>query len=127
MKRKSIKMILGMTVFGVLALGCTAFAAGYGGYALPIYQGNNYWGEGHKAHGANNCVYNQVDLLTNTNRATFWITDVNKSQISGDYYFQVGDSKNMYSNRSISSGYVGMENSNNSSTEAYVDGWINFN
>lgn len=126
MKRTKLKIgIIG--VLSVLSIGVTVFAGAYGGYRLPVNQGNNYWGLAHKANGANSCVYNQVDLLTNTSRATFWITKSNKQQCSSDYYFSEGERKNMYSNGAISSGYVGMENYYNSNTEAYVDGWINFN
>ncbi|SFU64842.1 hypothetical protein SAMN04487886_108618 [Clostridium sp. DSM 8431] len=125
-EKKKIKLGV-LTLLSVLSVSSAVFAGSYGGYSLPVHQGNTYWGEAHKSRGANSCVYNQVDLLTNTSRATFWITQSNKNQYSNDYYFQVGDKKNMYSYGAISSGYVGMENYYNSSTEAYVDGWINFN
>lgn len=127
MKTKKLKKAIAMSLFGILAIGSTVFAGGFGGYRLPVNQGNNYWGLAHKANGPNSVVYNQVDLLTNTDRATFWITESNKNQVSNDYYFKAGENKNMFSYKDINSGYVGMENYYNTNKEAYVDGWINFN
>lgn len=127
-KRKlNFKKIGALTLLAVLSFGTAAFAESYGGYSLPIYQGNTYWGEAYKSNPSNRCVYNEVDLFTNTTRATFWITDSDEDQISNDYYFKQGEKKNMYASQNITSGYVGMENYYNSSKEAYVDGWINFN
>ena len=64
MKKGSIKKTIAFALMGVLSIGSIAYAGSYGGYRLPVYQGNNYWGLASKENGANSCVYNQVDLLT---------------------------------------------------------------
>ena len=42
MKKISLKRTLIIACLGIMAIGTTAFAGGYGGYALPVKQGNNY-------------------------------------------------------------------------------------
>lgn len=127
MKLKFIKKAVVFGILGVVAIGNAAFAGGYGGYRLPVKQQPNYIGKLNKSGSANSCVYNQVDLLTNTDRATFWIAKSNKKQYSDDYYFYEDENANMFSYGNISSGYIGMKNYDYSNTEAYVDGWYNFN
>lgn len=127
MKSKGIQKIVLSALVGIMAFGGTAvFAKGYGGYKLPVNQGANYWGPGTKST-AGTCVYNEVNLLTNTDEADFWITKSNQRKNSDYYYFQEGDTANMYAWSSFTTGYLGMRNHDKSSTEAYVDGWVNFN
>lgn len=126
---KNFKKAIATTALAVMTIGTTAFAGGFGGFSLPVYNGYNYLGAYQKSDSSNTCVYLQVDKLSYTEEIDAWITDSNaqKSQISDDYYLRAGSAKNMYQYRPVSSGYVGACNRAYSGTTAYADGWVNFN
>lgn len=125
------KKVLLVTVLMVVAFTTSALAIGYERYALYANQVNNYTYSHEKQY---NDLYltNKVDDLSNTDLATFWATNSDKNQISGDYMMGEGSTANInwlsgfgYMNQGTSV-RMGMENYHWDFGAAYASGDVDF-
>lgn len=131
-KNKMTKIICASLLLSMVVTS-NVFAAGqetYTAYKLPAFQKNNYTGTHLKA---NDRAYitNKVTAVSNAGTVTFWATDENHDQISGDYYQKVGNtSKLVFTtagyNKKNKQVCMGMENYEWTFDTAFVSGWANF-
>lgn len=133
MKKKLVKiMCTGLVASAIIST--SAFAAGrqkYTAYKLPARQGNNYTGT-HTKETTKDYITNEVTAVSSTDTVTFWATNKDHDQISGDYNQKSGNRSEL---KFSQSGYdktgaqvaMGMENANwKLNTTAFVSGWANF-
>ena len=77
------KIIMSSLCVGILSISAVS-AAGYVGYKLPRFQGNNYTDSHYKTTSAN-YITNKLENVEGTSTVTFWACNSTNRQISNDY------------------------------------------
>lgn len=127
--KKLRKIIVTSLCAGILSISAVS-AAGYVGYKLPRFQGNNYTTAHAKTTSAN-YITNKLENVEGTSTVTFWAANSTKRQISNDYDQKKGNTSNI---KFTTSGYagkgiqiiLGMENASWSIGTAFCAGTVNF-
>ena len=127
--KKLRKIIVTSLCAGILSISAVS-AAGYVGYKLPQFQGNNYTNAHSKTTSAN-YITNKLENVEGTSTVTFWAANSTKRQISNDYDQKKGNTSNI---KFTTSGYagkgiqiiLGMENASWSIGTAFCAGTVNF-
>ena len=87
------KIIMSSLCVGILSISAVS-AAGYVGYKLPRFQGNNYTNSHSKTTSAN-YITNKLENVEGTSTVTFWACNSTKRQISNDYDQKKGSTANI--------------------------------
>ena len=127
---KNLKKIIATSLCaGILSISAVS-AAGYAGYKLPRFQGNNYTNSHSKTTSAN-YITNKLENVEGTSTVTFWACNSTKRQISNDYDQKKGSTANIKftTSRYAAKGkeiIMGMENANFSPDTAFCAGTVNY-
>ena len=127
--KKLRKIIATSLCAGILSISAVS-AAGYVGYKLPRFQGNNYTSAHAKTTKAN-YITNTLENVEGTSTVTFWANNSSKRQISNDYDQKKGNTSDI---KFPTDGYaaegteiiLGMENASWSVDTAFCAGTVNF-
>ena len=128
MKMNTLVKALAGGIMATALMVAPALANTYTSYSLGPLQGNNYTAV-HSKLTNTQYITNKVTALSNTDKVTFWGTNVSLSQITPDYYQVLGTTVNIAYNTTQSIGTqvaMGMENYHFITTYAFVSGDVDF-